>query len=146
MTARVPSPVLPACAPAPCAAAPAPCPMVETQVTVPEWGTEKRKIQCTEYRNEQRTQTVTVYRQVSEQVPRTRTFTVYENQPRSRQETFHRLSARLERRSTAIYRLRPLYRNANGNPHRLPARDAASHRELHRLRSRTPRCARAPAR
>ena len=48
----------------------------ERTVLVPEWTTETRTVKCTEYQNEKRERTVTVYKNVPETVEKTRKYTV----------------------------------------------------------------------
>ena len=56
------------CAPAPCATQ-----TVERTVYVPTYVTETRKVQCTEYRNEQRARTVKFYERADEKKQCTQT-------------------------------------------------------------------------
>ena len=134
-----------ACAPAPGPAACAPQFRTEERtVMVPQAVAEMQKVCVTEYRNEERSQEVTVCKQVPETVQKTRTYTVYEQQPRSRQENYTvckpvyrdvvqnytvcvpytktqgalapSAQAVLQRHRPELHGLYPLHRNAGGHP------------------------------
>ena len=57
---------------------------VERTVMVPEWGTETRIVNATEYRSESRERTITVNRRVAETQQRTQTYTVNVPQTKTR--------------------------------------------------------------
>ena len=62
--------------------------VVHTTVYMPTWTTEKRTIQCVEYRNEERQRTVTYYERVLETKTVTREYTVLVREVMSREEKY----------------------------------------------------------
>ena len=78
VSAPASAPVMTACAPV----------MVEQTVLVPELVTETRKIQVTEYSQEQRVRKYTVTKLVPRTEPRTRTVCFTENETRTREEKY----------------------------------------------------------
>jgi hypothetical protein len=61
---------------------------VQKTIYVPQWSTETRTVTCTEYRNEVRTRTYNVARQVPRTKQVTDTITVYNTEKRSREEAY----------------------------------------------------------
>ncbi|MFT7640033.1 MAG: hypothetical protein ACI9G1_001772 [Pirellulaceae bacterium] len=75
-----------------CAGAPSSCGgsvhYVQKTIYVPQWTTERRSVSCTEYRNETRTRTYNVARQVPQTKQVSETVTVYNTETRSREEAY----------------------------------------------------------